>query len=108
MPVYMTQFSYTQEATSALIKNPEDRAAVVEKMINEMGGKLICMYFSFGDFDGLIISEAPDHKTALASILCAVAPGHVKDIKTTQLFTVEEAMEAMSMAGKYVYPAPKG
>ena len=27
MPLYMTQFAYTQEAWAALVDNPEDRSA---------------------------------------------------------------------------------
>ena len=108
MPIYMTQFSYTPEAWAALVKNPEDRRAPLEAMYKKLGGRLICLYYSFGEYDGFVIGESPDHKIASAGILSAIAPGHLKATKTTQLLTVEEAIEAMGKAGEIVYPAPKG
>ena len=38
--------------------------------------------------------------------MAAVTPGHVKAIKTTKLFTVEETMEAMRKAGNVTYQGP--
>lgn len=106
MPLYMTQFSYTPEAWAALLRNPEDRAAAVKKLSEQFGGKLVALYYAFGDYDGVIINEAPDDVTAAAVILAAVSPGHVKSTKTTRLLTVEEAMEAMRKAGGATYRAP--
>jgi uncharacterized protein with GYD domain len=102
----MTQFSYTPEAWAALVRNPQDRAAAIEKLSDQVGGKLVALYYAFGDYDGVIINEAPDDVTAAAVILAAVSPGHVKATKTTRLLTVEEAMEAMRKAGSATYRAP--
>ena len=106
MPLYMTQFSYTPEAWAALLRAPEDRSAAVKRLSEQLGGKLVALYYAFGDYDGVIINEAPDDVTAAAVILAAVSPGHVKSTKTTRLLTVEEAMEAMRKAGGATYRAP--
>jgi hypothetical protein len=45
---------------------------------------------------------------ALATSLVAVTPGHLKAIKTTKLFTVEETMEAMRKAGSLAFQGPSG
>jgi uncharacterized protein with GYD domain len=108
MPLYMTQFAYTPEAVAALARKPEDRAAVLKALIEKLGGRLLGFYYSFGEYDGLVIGESPDATTHLSAVLAAVAPGHLKAVKTTVLFTVDEAMEAMARAGALVYPAPKG
>lgn len=108
MALYMTQFSYTAEAWAALVKNPADRTVGLNKLLEKMGGKLLHLYYSFGDQDGIAIMEMPDETTAAAGILAVVASGHIKGTKTTQLLTVEQAVEAMGTAGAQVYTAPEG
>jgi uncharacterized protein with GYD domain len=105
MALYMTQFSYTPEAWAAL-RNPVDRSEALGRLAEQLGGKLVSLYYAFGDYDGVFIGEAPDDATAAAIVLAAVSPGHVKSTKTTRLLTVEEAMEAMRKAGSVTYRAP--
>ena len=62
-------------------------------------------YYSFGEYDGVIILEGSEDKGASATILAAV-PDHVKDIKTTTLLIVEDTMEALRKAGEVTYQAP--
>ena len=106
MPLYMTQFAYTTEAWNALSQNPEDRSEVLGGLLENMGGRMLSFYFSFGEYDGVFIWEAPDEGTAAATILSAIAPGHVKAVKTTTLLSVEEAMGAMRRAGEQRYRGP--
>jgi hypothetical protein len=44
----------------------------------------------------------------LATLLATISPGHVKALKTTTLFTVEQAMAALRKAGTASYRAPSG
>ncbi len=106
MPLYMTQFAYTPEAWAALVENPEDRSAAVRELTESMGGRLVSWYLSFGDYDGLLIYEAPDDATAGTAVLAAVRRGHLRAVKTTPLFTAEEAMEMMRRAGGTPFRAP--
>ena len=106
MPLYMTQFSYTPEAWAALLRNPADRSEALGRLAEQLGGKLVSLYYAFGDYDGVFIGEAPDDVTAAAVVLAAVSPGHVKAVKTTRLLTVEEALEAMRKAGGATYRGP--
>ena len=108
MGIYMSHFSYTADAWSALVKKPEDRTIPVKALMDKLGGKLLHMYYCFGDYDGFIIYEAPDSITATSVVLAATAGGHMKTSKTTVLFTVDEAMKAMVKAAGIAYPAPKG
>ena len=108
MAVYMSQFSYTTEAWKALMKNPEDRSGVLKSMIEKLGGKLICLYYCYGDYDGVAISEYPDNVTSVAGVLSVISAGHLKTVKTTVLMSVEDSVEAMRKAGGIVYPGPKG
>ena len=108
MSVFMTQFSYTAEAWADLVKNPQDRTIPVKAALQKVGGRLVDFFYCFGDYDGIVICEAPDAIAATAVVLAAIAAGHMKAAKTTVLFTVEDAMKGMGKAGDLAYPAPKG
>jgi uncharacterized protein with GYD domain len=106
MPLYMTQFAYTPEAWATLVDNPEDRSAPVRELTESMGGRLIGWYLSLGEYDGVLIYEAPDDASAGAAVLAAARRGHLRATKTTPLFTAEEGMEMMRRAGSTAFRAP--
>ena len=106
MPVYVSQFAYTPEAWAAFTDNPEDRSAPVREVVEAMGGRLIGWYLSMGDYDGLLIYEAPDDASAGAAVLAAARRGHLRATKTTPLFSAEEGMEIMRRAGGTAFRAP--
>jgi len=103
----MLQFSYTAAAWAALAKAPADRRQAVEGMMKKLGGRLLELYYHFGEYDGTAIVEAPDDVTAAAAVMAAVAPGHIKTTRTARLMTVDEIMEAMKKAGTVSLPAPR-
>jgi uncharacterized protein with GYD domain len=105
MPYYMTQFSYSPSAWEALARNPEDRSQNVRLLLEEFNARLECFYYSFGEYDGVIILEAPDKETVMAALVSAISAGHV-NTKTTELFTVQEALKSVHRAGEYRYQAP--
>ena len=107
MALFMTQFSYTAEAWKALVKKPEDRAAVFAEHAGKLGGRMVSLHYCMGEYDGVVIYEAPDQETAAAIIFTAISPGHLKATRTTPLMTVEETMEAMRKANAETYPGPK-
>src|SRR5215213_10302605 len=90
MPLYMSQVAYTSEAVAALTRNPEDRVDVFERLVEGMGGRLLSFYYSFGEYDVLVIYEAPDQSTAAATVL----------------LSAEEGMQAIRKAGEATYRAP--
>jgi uncharacterized protein with GYD domain len=106
MPLYMNQFAYTPEAWTALTKHPQDRREPIRDLMQKLGGRLIGLYYCLGEYDGILLYEAPEDISASAAILAGVSAGHLKLSKTTRLFTVEETMEMMSRAGGISFPAP--
>ena len=106
MPLYMVQFSYTSEAWAALARNPEDRSEAVRGLAQSMGARLVSFHYSFGDYDGVLMLEAPDEKAVASMVLASVSAGHVKSIKTTTLLTVEDTMEVLRRAGEATFRAP--
>lgn len=107
MSLYMMQFAYTSGAWKALVKKPEDRAAVFAKQAEKLGGRMISLYYCTGEYDGLVIFEAPDEQTAAAIVFTVISPGHIKATKTTALMSVDETVAAMHKANSEAYPAPK-
>jgi len=108
MAVSLIQFSYKPEVIGKLIKNPEDRSKAVKALLEKAGGKLLSFYYSYGDYDGIIIAEMPDHVSGLAATMAAFSQNNLTNLKTTVLITVEEAMEAMKKASGLEMPNPKG
>lgn len=108
MPTYMTNFVYEGEGWRKLAKSPEDRSVPVKALLEKLGGRLVSMYYMAGDSDGFIIYEAPDAKAAATVSIAAGLAGHIRSLKTSQLYTVAETMEVMGSAGKLAFPAPKG
>lgn len=112
MPTYMTQFSYAAETWKQLADNPEDRRDAIEPLLESLGGRLIGVWYAFGDYDGVVIFEAPDGTTAAAAVLAAIMPGHVKTVKTTPLLTADEMQAALGktkiVAERTSYDRPGG
>ena len=107
MPFYLAQASYSPQATAAMIKNPQDRAAAVRPVIERMGGKLHGLWFAFGEYDAVVIAEMPDNASAAAVAMAVGSSGGISAYRTTPLLTTAEAMEAMKRAGGAGYQAPK-
>ena len=106
MPVYMSQFSYTTESWQAMARNPVDRREALRALGQALGGRFIELYYSFGDYDGLVLYEAPDDAAAMAIVTAVLLSGTSKPIKTTKLLTVEEALPALRKAGELTYQPP--
>src|SRR5918994_4069580 len=106
MPLYMTQVGYTSEAWAALAQNPEDRSEAFGSLAESMGGRILSFYNSFGEYDVVVIYEAPDESTAAAIEVAARAPGHLTTVKTTALLSAEEGLEAMRKAGEAEHRRP--
>ncbi len=106
MPLYMTQYSYTPEAWAALARAPEDRTAAISAMCERYGCRLRELFYCFGEYDGLVLVEAPDEAAVAAVLIGAVAAGHLRATKTTALLTAAQAAEAMRRAGRQGYERP--
>ena len=107
MAFYLVQASYTSQATAAMIKNPQDRAAAVRPVIERMGGKLHGLWLAFGEFDAVVIAEMPDNVSAAAVAMAVGSSGGISAYRTTPLLTPAEAVDAMKKAGGVGYQPPK-
>jgi uncharacterized protein with GYD domain len=106
MAYYLYQGSYTYEALKALVKKPVNRSEVIQKAVEELGGKVEGGWFSFGEHDILLILQMPDNVSVAALSLAVAAGGAIQSGKTTPLMTMEEGLAAMKKAGTSSYRAP--
>jgi len=100
MPTYITQGRYSREAIQGMIKKPEDRAKAVSKLLQGVGGRVLSYYVTFGEYDFLLIAEAPDELAVSAAVLAAAAGGGATDLKTTVAMSTSDAMQAFKKAGE--------
>ena len=76
-------------------------------MLNDAGGRLIDYYFSFGDSDVIVVSEAPDNVTAASAVIAIAKAGAVTDVKTTVLMSYDDGIEAVRRSGSMGYSSPE-
>ena len=111
MPFFLSQASYTPEALSRLIANPQDRFDAVRMPIEKLGGRILQSYFAFGEYDVIFIVEAENNVQAASLSMLVSAGGAVKAIKSTPLMSRDEGLDAMRLANeaakKYSVPRSK-
>jgi uncharacterized protein with GYD domain len=107
MALYMTQFSYTAEAWASLARNPVDRGPAINALFEKVGGRLLGLYYCLGEYDGLVLAEAPDDTAVTAALIAVVGAGHIKSIKTTRLLSADDMMAALKKSSSLGYGAPQ-
>jgi len=68
MATFITTISFTEDGIESIGETTK-RAAAFKAAAKKMGVKVVGQYWTLGDFDGLLIFEAPDDVTATATIL---------------------------------------
>src|SRR5712692_1060226 len=106
MPYYLLQATYSPEAWSGMVKNPQNRLDAVRPVIEKLGGKVEGGWLAFGEYDIVLVCQLPNNVSAAAFSMAASAGGAVKTVKTTPLMTIDEAMEAMRKASGVDYRPP--
>jgi|SanBayMetagenome_1026888.scaffolds.fasta_scaffold15705_2 uncharacterized protein with GYD domain len=107
MPRYVSIATYSPAAFAAFVNNPQARTAVAADLLRKLGGTLISMDFSTGDFDVLLIFEVPDEVTATAFALRVQSAGHFKSNRIVRLLSGDEFLDAQRKAYGLSYEAPK-
>ena len=95
MALYMYQASYTARSMAAQIKEPQDPVEAFRPTLEDLGAKLLVAGFPFGDYDVLVVYEAPDDMTAASVAMAIAAAGEVKSGKTTRLLSGQEWLEGL-------------
>jgi uncharacterized protein with GYD domain len=95
MALYMYQASYTAKSMAAQLKDPQDPAESIKSTLEDLGAKVLVAAFPFGEYDILIVYEAPDDMTAASVAMAVAAADEVKSGKTTRLLSGQEWLESL-------------
>ena len=77
MATFITLLTYTHQGIKNIKESP-DRLDAAKEVFKSMGADLKAFYLLQGQYDALIISEAPDCKTAAKIALAIGALGNVR------------------------------
>jgi uncharacterized protein with GYD domain len=107
MAHFLVQVAYTSDALATLIKNPQDRTEAIRPAIEKLGGSLESAWFTFGDYDVMLVLQMPDNISAAAFSFVGSAGGAIKAIKTTPLMSIQDGIEAFRKASTAGYQPPR-
>ncbi len=106
MAYYMFQGAYSSEAWKGLLKKPVNRFEAVRPAIEKLGGSVEGAWFTFGEYDFMMVLQMPDNVSAGAFALAVAAGGALKALKTTPLMSIQEGLGAMKKATGSGYRPP--
>ena len=95
MPLYMYQASYTAKSMADQLKEPQDPVEVIKPALEDLGATIVVAGFPFGEYDVVVVYEAPDDMTAASVAMAVSAAGEVRSGKTTRLLSGQEWLESL-------------
>lgn len=95
MALYMYQASYTAKSMAEQLKEPQDPVDAIRSALEDVGANLLVAGFPFGEYDVLVVYEAPDDVTAASVAMAVAAEGEFKSAKTTRLLSGNEWLESL-------------
>ena len=87
MPSYVMLANWTDQGARQVKESPR-RVDAAKKMLQEMGGEFRSLYMTMGDYDLILIYEAPDDAVAARFTLLL---GQMGAVRTTTLKAFPEA-----------------
>ena len=94
MATFITTINFTEKGVKG-IKETTKRAAAVKAAGKKLGVKVVEIYWTMGDVDGVLIFQAPDDETAASLLLHLGALGNVHT-KSMRAFTAAEMDEILA------------
>jgi uncharacterized protein with GYD domain len=77
------------------LKEPHGPVEVIRPALEELGATVVAAGFPFGEYDVLVVYEAPDDMTAASVAMAVAAAGEVRSGKTTRLLSGQEWPESL-------------
>ncbi|HZZ97468.1 MAG TPA: GYD domain-containing protein [Jatrophihabitantaceae bacterium] len=99
-------FKFKAETIKAMMANPSDRGAVVNKLCESAGGRMLAYYLMFGQWDGFVVFEVPDSAGAGAVSLAVTSTGAFGAIETHELIDTARFAAMLGSAGGLTYTPP--
>lgn len=88
MPAYVTLFNWTEQGVKN-VKDTAKRAKAVQQAWEAAGGRVIGIWWTFGQYDGVLIHETPNDETTNRLLLAVGMQGNVRT-QTMRAFGEED------------------
>ena len=88
MPAYVSLFNFTEQGIRNIKESP-NRAKAAAESAKGMGGRFIGIWWLLGQYDGIVIIEAPDDETATRLLIATGMQGNVRTT-TMRAYSEEE------------------
>jgi len=93
MPTYVTLFKWTEQGVKDVTNAPA-RFEASKKLTQSMGGKILGLYVTMGEYDIVAVSEGPSDEVAAAIALSIASKGNAQTL-TMRAFTEKEFSEVV-------------
>jgi uncharacterized protein with GYD domain len=93
MPTYVQLLKWTDQGRSNAATLP-DRVAAVQKQVEAMGVTVIGHYLTMGQYDQVIVCDAPDDETVAKISIMVAGRGNVAS-ETCRAFTMDEVRKLL-------------
>jgi uncharacterized protein with GYD domain len=97
MPKYVTLINWTDQGVKNY-KDAVDRYEAAQKAASAAGARLIDAYWTLGNYDLVVIVEAPDDETVAALGLATAAAGNLRGT-TLRAFDADEMRAIIAKTG---------
>ncbi len=78
MQTYVSLVKFTQQGLQTMKEKGIERAEMVKKNAQALGGKLVQAYYCLGEYDVVAIWQFPDNKTAMKAAVMNASLGHIQ------------------------------
>lgn len=97
MPTYISLLKWTHLGDKN-VKEMRKGETAFARAANKLGVRILNAYWTMGQFDGVLIFEAPNEETATAAVLSLATSGTVTT-QTMRAFSAEEMGQIVAMLG---------
>jgi len=88
MPAYISLFNFTEQGIKT-VKDTVQRSQMVKQQATAAGGRVIGIWWLQGQYDGILIFEAPDEDTAMRQVIANGMVGNNRTV-TMRAFSEDE------------------
>jgi len=78
MQTYVSLIKFTQQGLQTMKEKGIERAEMVKKNAQTLGGNLVQAYYCLGKYDVVAVWEFPDNKSAMKAAVLNASLGHIQ------------------------------
>jgi uncharacterized protein with GYD domain len=97
MPIYVGLGNWTDQGTKDF-RGSVQRGNSFREAVAQAGGRVRELVWTMGEYDFIVVLEAPDDETAAALVLRVAAAGNVRT-KTMRAFDADQMSDIIARAG---------